>query len=137
MTHRSHALHALSIAAVAGAGALAGCGGDSSPSKPAYCSDVSALKQSVKGFSVTSGGISGVESQLNTIRTQADSAVSSAKGDFPKETNAVNSSVSSLTTAVKQLSTSASAADLVALVPMAASVKDAVTGFTSAVDAKC
>jgi outer membrane murein-binding lipoprotein Lpp len=135
--HRSRPLQALLVAAaVFGAGLLAGCGGDSASSKPAYCSDVKALKKSVKDFSV-SDGISGVRTQLKQIQTEAKSAAASAKSDFPTQTSDLNSSVSDLTTAVKQIPSGASAADLAALVPMAASVKDAVTGFTGAVSSKC
>ena len=119
---------------LAAAAVASGCGGSS---KPAYCSQVSALKKSVKNFSVTGGGLSGIESQVQTIRNQANSAVSSAKSDFPNETNALKTSVSNLSAAIKQLPSSPSATAIAALIPMATSVKDAVTGFTNAVSSKC
>jgi phage-related protein len=134
MTGRIVLVAAILLAAAAVA---SGCGGSSAPKKPAYCSDVSALKKSVKNFNVTGGGLSGLQTQVQTIRNQANAVVSSAKSDFPTETSALKSSISGLTTAIKQLSGSASAGDFAALIPMATSVKDAVTGFTNAVSSKC
>ena len=74
--------------------ALAGCGS----SKPAYCSDRTNLENSVKNLpSVTSSsGISGLQSQLKTIKSDATSLVNAAKSDFPSETSAVKSSVDTL-----------------------------------------
>ena len=74
--------------------ALAGCGS----SKPAYCSDRTTLENSVKNLpSVTSSsGISGLTSQISTIKSDATSLVNAAKSDFPTETSAVKTSVDAL-----------------------------------------
>ena len=81
--------------------AAAGCGGSSS--KPAYCSDRSTLQSDVQGLSVptSSSDISGLQSQLATIQSDATALVSSAKSDFPSETSAITSSVDTLSSAVK------------------------------------
>jgi hypothetical protein len=57
MVHASHdtrplrRLPAVLLVVAAAAGAFAGCGGSSSSSKPAYCSDKSALSTAVNGLS--------------------------------------------------------------------------------------
>ena len=116
--------------------AATGCGSDS---KPAYCSDRSALETSVKDLpsSVTSGGASGLEAQVTTIESDANALVDSAKSDFPSETDALKSSVASLKTAVQGLPSSPSAADLAPVALDAKAVVSAVKGFTSATKSKC
>jgi hypothetical protein len=115
--------------------ALAGCGS----SKPAYCSDRSNLESSIKDLpSVTSsGGISGLTSQLTTIKGDATALVSSAKSDFPTETTAVKSSVDALDSAVKALPSSPSATDIAAVAADAASVVSSVKSFSDSSKSKC
>ena len=74
--------------------AVAGCGS----SKPSYCSDRTNLQNSVKGLTSLSlsSGVSGLESQLKKIQTDATTVVSSAKSDFPSQTSAIKSSVDAL-----------------------------------------
>ena len=74
--------------------ALVGCGS----SKPAYCSDRTKLENSIKGLTSLnlSSGLSGLTSQLTTIKNDATTLVSSAKSDFPTETSAVKTSVDTL-----------------------------------------
>jgi hypothetical protein len=116
-------------------GALAGCGA----SKPAYCSDRTNLETSVKNLpsSVSSGGISGLTSQLTTIKSDATKLVSSAKSDFPTQTSAVKSSVDALQSAVKALPSSPSATQIAALGANAASVVSSVKSFTDNSKSKC
>jgi hypothetical protein len=116
--------------------ALAGCGGSS---KPAYCSDRSALEDSVKGLdtAATSGGISGLQSQLTTIQSDATALVNSAKSDFPSETSAIKSSVDTLSSAVNALPSSPSTAQIATVATDAASVVSSVKGFTDATSSKC
>ncbi len=78
--------------------ALAGCG---SSSKPAYCSDRTNLENSIKNLpslfaTYFSSGVSGLKSQINTIVSDANSVVNSAKSDFPSQTSAVKTSVDAL-----------------------------------------
>ena len=127
-------MFALAAAAVLMA---AGCGGSS---KPAYCSDVSDLQQSVndlKGVKLESGALSTLQTDVKTVQTNADAVVSSAKKDFPSETSALKSSVSSLSTAVNQLPASPTAEQLAALAPMIASVVTAAKGLESATSSAC
>jgi hypothetical protein len=125
--------------ATAAAGTLIALGGCGSSSKPAYCSDRTNLENSVKSLpSVTSsGGVSGLKSQINTIVSDANSVVSSAKSDFPTQTTAVKTSVDALQTAVKALPSSPSATQVAAIATNAASVVSSVKSFTDASKSKC
>jgi hypothetical protein len=115
--------------------ALAGCGA----SKPAYCADRTNLETSVKNLpsSVSSSGISGLTSQLTTIKSDATKLVSSAKSDFPTQTSAVKSSVDALQSAVKALPSSPSATQIAALGANAVSVVSSVKSFTDNSKSKC
>src|SRR5436190_2616631 len=90
--------------------ALTGCG------KPQYCSDRNDLENSVRDLgnvNVTqSGGLDQLKSQLGKIQTDAKKLASSAKSDFPTESSALQSSVSTLKTAVQQLPPSPSGQQL-------------------------
>ena len=131
-------VRAISSLAVVGAVAvLAGCGGSS---KPSYCSDRSNLESSIKGLAdvdLASGGLSALQQQLQKVQSNAKALVSSAKSDFPSETNALETSVSNLSDAVKQLGSSPSATQVASLVPDVQSVTSAVKGFADATSSKC
>jgi hypothetical protein len=114
-----------------------GCGGSD---KPAYCSNVSDLKQSVddlKGVKIERGALSTLRTDLQKVQSNANAVVSSAKQDFPSQTSALKSSVSSLSTAVKQLPASPTAQQLVPLVLMVRSVVTAAKGLGSATSSAC
>jgi hypothetical protein len=115
--------------------ALAGCGS----SKPAYCSDRTNLENSVKNLpsSVSSSGISGLASQLTTIKSDATKLVSSAKSDFPTQSSAVKSSVDALVSAVKALPSSPSATQIAAIGLDASNVVSSVKSFTDNSKSKC
>jgi hypothetical protein len=115
--------------------ALAGCGS----SKPAYCSDRTSLQNSVKNLpsSVSSSGVSGLTSQLTTIKTDATTLVNAAKSDFPTQTSAVKSSVETLQSAVKALPSSPSATQLAAVAADAANVASSVKSFADNSKSKC
>ena len=115
--------------------ALAGCGS----SKPAYCSDRTNLNNAVKNLpSVTSsGGISGLTSQLATIESDATSLVNAAKSDFPTQTSAVKSSVDTLKSAVKALPSSPSASQIAAIALDASNVVSSVKSFVDTSKSKC
>ena len=81
------------LALIATALVAAGCGGSS---KPAYCSNVSDLQQSVddlKNIQLKSGALSTLQTDLQKVQNNADAVVSSAKQDFPSQTSALKSSV--------------------------------------------
>ncbi|MGZ6623857.1 MAG: hypothetical protein ACXVHB_34000 [Solirubrobacteraceae bacterium] len=115
--------------------AAAGCGS----SKPAYCSDRTNLENSIKNLpSVTSSsGISGLQTQITTIKSDATSLVNAAKSDFPTQTSAVKSSVDALQSAVKALPSSPSASQIAAIATDAASVTSSVKSFVDASKSKC
>jgi hypothetical protein len=115
--------------------ALSGCGS----SKPAYCTHRSDLSASIKGLTNLSsiGGLSGLQTQLTKIQSDANSVVSSAKSDFPTETSALTSSVDALSSAVKALPSSPSVGQIAAIAPAAANVVNAVKGFSDATSSKC
>jgi hypothetical protein len=125
----------LSAAAV-----LAGCGSSSSstPAKPAYCSNVAALKKTIKDLpSSASGGVSGLKSALSSVQTQAQTIIPSAKSDFPQQTQALSSSLSQLEKTVKGLSGTPSLTDIATLTQQATAVVNAAQSLVSAVHSKC
>jgi len=125
----------VALVAVAGVVAMAGCGS----SKPAYCTDRTNLENSIKGLSSPdlSNGLSSLEAQLKKIESNATTLVNSAKSDFPNETSAITSSVDSLKSAVTQLASDHSAANIAAVAADAASVVKSVKSFTDATNSKC
>jgi outer membrane murein-binding lipoprotein Lpp len=126
------------LALVAAALIAAGCG--SSNSKPAYCSDVSNLKKSVdnlKSVQLKSGALSTLQTNLEEVQSDANAVVSSAKQDFPSQTSALESSVSSLSTAIKQLPSSPTAQQLASLVPRISSTVTAAKNLESATSSAC
>lgn len=126
----------LALIGVAGLVAVAGCGS----SKPAYCSDRTNLENSVKGLTslnTSSGIISGVESQLKKIESNATAVVNSAKGDFPSQTSAIKSSVDALKTSVQGLPSSPSAAEIATVAVDASKVVSSVNNFKVATNSKC
>ena len=126
---------AIACALVVGAIAVAGCGS----SKPAYCSARTNLENSVKGLTSlnVASGVSGLESQLKKIESNATKLVSQAKGDFPSETQAIKSSVDSLTAAVKGLPSNPSAGQIAAVATDASKLVSSVKSFTDASSSKC
>jgi hypothetical protein len=112
--------------------AAGGCGS----SKPSYCSDRDSLERSIQDLSI-SGGLSGLQTQLRTIQSKATALVDSARSDFPSETSAISSSVTSLASAVRALSSDPSASQLAVIASDASDAVTAVRGFVSASDSKC
>jgi hypothetical protein len=114
---------------------VAACGA----SKPAYCSDRASLQTSVKNLpsSVSSNGISGLTSQIATVKSDAATLVNSAKSDFPTETSAVKSSVATLESSVKALPSSPSATQIAAVGLDAKNVVTSVKSFADNSKSKC
>lgn len=138
METRKRRTAVLAVAPLAIALALGGCGGSS---KPGYCSDRSTLEQSVKDVGnvnvLQSGGIKQLQSQLQKVETDARTLVSSAKGDFPSETSAIDSSVSALKTAIQGLPSSPSPSQLATVATDAKAVVTSFQNFKKASDSKC
>jgi len=137
-SHAGRAATRVSLALVAGV-ALAAAAGCGSSSKPAYCKDRTNLENSIKNLpsAASSSGLSGLQSQLTTIQSDATAAVDAAKTDFPSETSALKSSVDTLSSAVKALPSNPSTTQIAAVALDAANVVSAVKGFTSATKSKC
>ena len=124
------ALVALAIVAVA-------CG---SSSKPEYCSNVSNLEGSVeelKGLEIESGTVATLEADLKTVQSNANEVVESAKKDFPNETSAVKTSVSSLSTATQELAAAPTPEELLVLAPKVKGVVVAAEELSSATESAC
>jgi hypothetical protein len=130
MTSRRQLLVATVVASVAAL--AAGCGS----SKPAYCSHVDSLKNSVDSLSV-SGGLSSLKTQLQKVESDAKSVVSSAKSDFPSETSAIDSSLAAVQNGVKAMTSSPSPQQLATVATSAKGLVDAVNSFASSTKSKC
>jgi hypothetical protein len=124
----------LCILAVSGL-LVTGCG----DSKPSYCSKADQLELAVKDLSDIdlSKGVTSVTSATSKVETSATDAVNAAKTDFPTETGRIESSVSTLKTAVDQLPSSPSTSQIATLALDIKSVVDAVDGFVSQTKKKC
>src|SRR5215475_5855905 len=105
----------LALAGAVALVAVAACGSssaDTSSSRPAYCSDRTNLQKSVKGLTGLNpgAGVSGLEAQVNKVKTSANNLANAAKSDFPSQSNALNSSITALENSARSLASSPSAA---------------------------
>jgi len=119
---------------------LAGCGSSSSSSsKPAYCSARTSLENSIKQVTslTPSSGIGALEAAFTNIKTDANTVISQAKGDFPSETSAIKSSVDSLTTAVSALESNPSPGNIATVTDAACNVVSSFKSFVDATQSKC
>lgn len=121
--------------AVVGLVALAACGS----SKPAYCTARTNLENSIKGLTSfnPSSGVSGLQSQVTKIQTDANMVVSQAKSDFPSQTSALKSSVNALANSVKALPANPSASQIATVAKDATNVSSSVSSFVNATSSKC
>jgi hypothetical protein len=127
---------ATAVAALLCAGALGACGS----SKPSYCSAVSNLETSIKAIpstNIVQTGLSGLESALTKVQSDAQTAINAAKGDFPNETSALKSSIDTLSTTVKGATSSPSASTLAQIPSQVSAVVTAANNFQSATKSKC
>jgi hypothetical protein len=127
----------MSVALAALALLALGCGGSS---KPDYCSNVSDLEGSiaeVKSIELESGAVSTLQTDLERVQTNADAVVSSAKQDFPSETSALKSSVSSLSAAANQLPSTPTPQQLLALKVGIEGTVTAAKELSSATESAC
>ena len=137
MKVRLHVVLSLAAALAVAALVAAGCGGSS---KPDYCSDVSDLQQSVndlKGVQLQSGALSTIQTDVQKVQSNATAVVSSAKQDFPSQTSALQSSVSTLSATINALPQSPTAQQLVPLVPQIRSVGTAAQNLSNATNSAC
>jgi hypothetical protein len=117
---------------------LGGCG-----SKPAFCTNVSELEESVKSLGSLSvqSGVSGLQADLQKINSSAKAVVSSAKSEFPTQTGAIERSVTALESTVRELSsattTQARNAAIAKLPGQVSAADTAFSEFSSATKSKC
>lgn len=114
-----------------------GCG---SSSKPAYCSNVTDLQNSVnslKSVQLGSNTVSTLRTDLQKVQSNANAVVSSAKQDFPSQTSALESSVTSLSTSVKALPPAPTRQQLVPIKAEVASTVSAADSLKSATSSAC
>ena len=127
------------VAAIASlATAVSACGGSSS--KPGYCQDRTNLQNSISGLTdikLGTGAVSQLSTQLDKVRSDAQTLVSSAKSDFPTETSAITRSIDNLQTSIKATSSSPSASDVLAIGAGVKDVADAIKSFNQATSDKC
>jgi hypothetical protein len=123
------------VLALAGAtGLLAGCGGSS---KPAYCSEVTNFKNAAAQLKSVSSP-SALVSDIKNVASKGETALSAVKASFAPETSAVKSSLMTLETLVKQLSSSSTRASALTQIPSAVSaVGTAAENFANAATSKC
>lgn len=127
-------LATLAILAVVLMAPAAGCGG-----KPDFCEDRTTLESSVKGLpsAATSGGVSGLESQLTQVESDAKALIASAKSDFPNEAGAIESAIDQLKLSVEGLPEKPSTAQLAAVGLNATAVVNSVKAFSAATSEAC
>lgn len=130
---------ALAAAVLSGALLLAACGSSaSSTAKPAFCSNVTALKKSISDLpTAVTGGVSSLKTQLTTIEGQVASIVPSAKSDFPSETQALSNSLATLETQIKHLSASPTVPQIAAVGLQAENTVKAAQSLITATKSKC
>jgi hypothetical protein len=128
----------LAFAGAVALAAAAGCGSSGS-STAAYCSDRASLQNSVKGLTSLNpaAGLSGLQTQVNKVKSSADAVANSAKGDFPSQTSALKSSIDALESAVKALAANPSSANIGNVTTDAEKVLTSVKNFTDASSSKC
>ncbi len=118
--------------------ALSACGGSS---KPSYCSQVNNLKNSIEDLgkvNVLQNGTGALTSALSKVESSAKSVVDSAKGDFPSQTSAISSSVSTVKTTVTQLVSNPKQPALIAELPgQVGAVSSSISTFISDTQSKC
>jgi flagellar basal body rod protein FlgC len=129
------------FAGAVGLVAVAACGSSASTSssRPAYCSDRTNLQKSVKGLTSLSpsAGVSGLEAQVNKVKTIANNLANATKSDFPSQSNALNSSITALENSARSLASNPSAANIGTVTTDASNVVTAARNLVNATNAKC
>lgn len=97
------------------------------------------MESSVKGLTdlTASSGVSGLEAQLNKIKTSSTALVKSAQSDFPNETASIKSSFHTLSKTVKGLSSSPSAGDIATVAVQTSAFVTSVKTFMDSTSSKC
>jgi len=116
---------------------VVGCGGDS---KPAYCDRVDELRDSVTALtdiSIDANLLSTVETDLETVRTNAEQVVDAAREDFPQETDDLETAVNNASDSIQELPSSPSAGEIAALAIEIGSVGSSASSLIDATTSSC
>jgi hypothetical protein len=116
---------------------LVGCGGDD---KPAVCSDIEGLRESVQSLqdvSLERGALTKVQQDVDEIRSRLTTFKASAKDEFSDDVTEVQTAIDSLSTTVGTAKDSPSGTTLAAVGTATASVADALKGLRAAVKDAC
>ena len=127
----------LSTAALLSAAVIAGCGGSD---QPEYCDRVDDLRSSVTALtdiSIDSNTLNNVESDLQTVQTNAEAVVDAAREDFPQETDELETAVNDASDSVQELPSSPSAGEIAALAIEVAAVGSAASSLYDATSSAC
>ena len=117
-------------------GLAAGC----SSSKPAYCTAAANLKTSVSDLgnvNVRQNGLSSLQTALNSVQTNASTFASEAKSTFGPQITALQSTLSSLSTAIKSATGQPSVTAATAVASSVSQVKSSASALQTAVADKC
>lgn len=111
-----------------------------SNSKPGFCSDVDNLKGSVKelvNIQVNSNTISEVQTDFQTVQTDAEAAIQSARTDFPDETQRLEDAIKGTRSAIEGLPSSPSTEQYIALGAQVIALGTAAKDFQDAASSAC
>jgi len=137
MNDLKKSLLALATTTVLATAVLAGC---SSSDKPAFCSDVSTLRDSISQLTsvkIDAAVLDNVKTDLETVQTNAETVVDSAKTDFPSESSALEDSINTAGESIQDLPSSPSATEIAAVALNLNAVVNAAKSFEEATSSAC
>jgi hypothetical protein len=126
-------------AALIASGLAAGCSSSSS-SKPAYCTAASQLKTSVQNLgqvNVAENGLGSLQSALSSVSTNAKTLATEAGSAFAPQTTALQSSLSSLDTAITSAKGQAPVTAATTVATALAQAKTSASNLVNATSGKC
>ena len=120
-----------------GALLLTACSGSETPE---YCDRVDTLQTSIANLtniSVNAGALDDVKTNLETVETDAQAAIDAAREDFPRDTEALESSIDDVRTSINDLPSSPSASEIGVIALQVSAVVNAAESFRDATAAEC
>ena len=145
------AIAVMAPAVLAGCGSSSSTGNTSTTSKSttssstsssggAVCSAADALKQSMKALtdpSLLTGGKSGIEAAVSTVKSDFSAFESAAKGSYQTQTEAVKSSLAQLKTAVGDLGNGNAVQNIPKVGTAIGELESSVSSLEGALTTKC
>jgi len=123
------------------AASVVAIGSSGCDSKPAFCSDLDSLKQSVnelvKVEQFNSSTFNEVQTDFDKVKTNANTVFESAREDFPEETRRLEDQISATTKAFENLPSSPATGDYIALGLQVVSLGQAASDFESKASSSC